>query len=123
MKKIIFLSIISIVLSISCKKDAETDTEAPVITITSPTEGQAFNAADSVTLSFTATDADFHGYDYVLINTTLNDTIDEDDQHTHANITFSKKYLLPAASNFKFTVGAEDHNGNASSKSVDFKTN
>lgn len=104
-------------------KESTTDTTAPVITISSPTEAQAFNAADSVTIAFTATDEDFHGYDYALINTTLNDTIDEDDQHTHANVSFSKKYKLPAATNFKLVVNAEDHNENASTKSVNFKTN
>lgn len=122
MNKLFFsIGIIAIIMITACGK--ESDSENPVITITSPTEGQAFDAADSVTISFTATDVDFHGYDYALINTTLNDTIDEDDQHTHANVTFSKKYKLPAAANFKLVVNAEDHNENTSTKSVNFKTN
>lgn len=122
MKKIILLTIVAISLATSCKK-AETDSSNPVITISSPTEAQIFNAADSVTIAFTATDEDFHGYEFTLTNTTLSTVVDADDQHTHGNVSFSKKYKLPAANSFTFEVVAEDHNGNESTKSVNFTTN
>jgi len=122
MKKIILLTIVAISIAVACKK-AETDSSNPVITISSPTQGQAFNAADSVTIAFTGTDDDFHGYDFTLTNNTTSAAVDQDDQHTHGNISISKKYKLPAASSFTLEVNAEDHNGNESTKSVNFTTN
>jgi hypothetical protein len=109
-------------IALACTKK-ETDTTAPVITISSPTTNQMFNAGDSVTVSFTVTDEDLHGYDYAIIKTATNDTIVDADIDTHANANVTEKFeLTDAATQYKLVVGAEDHTGNTSSKSVNFHT-
>lgn len=120
MNKLIFsISIIAIIAITACGK--ENDAENPVITITSPTEGQMI-MSDSVLVAFTVIDADMHGYEYLLINTTSGDTLYEADEHTHGNVTFSDNFAVPTPAQFTLEVVGEDHNGNTSTKSVNFHT-
>ncbi len=120
MNKLIFsISIITILAIASCGK--ESDAENPVITITSPTTNQMI-MSDSVLVAFTITDADTHGYEYLIINTTTNDTLHEADEHTHGDISFSEKFAIPTPAEFRLEVIGEDHNENTSSKSVNFHT-
>jgi hypothetical protein len=119
MFKHIFLIITSLAIFVACRK--ETKTTGPVITITSPVEARMFNNGDSVLVAFTITDPDMHGFDYSLINTTINDTFAGiDETHTHGNVYFSKNFAVPVSTNMKLVVNAEDHNGNTSTKSVNF---
>ena len=121
-KKLIFsISIIAIIMITACGK--ESDTDNPVVTITSPTEGQMFSNGDSALVAFTITDADTHGFDLSITNTTNSAVLFEEDEHSHDNITFSKKYKLPdVATQMKITITGEDHNGNTTTKSVNFHT-
>lgn len=120
MNKLIFsIGIIAIIAISACGK--ENDSEKPVITISSPTEGQMI-MSDSVLVAFTVTDADMHGYEYLLINTTAGDTLYEADEHTHGNVSFSEKLAVPVPAQFTLEVVGEDHNGNTSTKSVSFHT-
>jgi hypothetical protein len=119
-KKLIFIALFAIAF-IACKK--ETDTDNPVISISSPTEGQMFSNGDSALVAFTITDSDMHGFEFVITNTSTNDTLFEAEEHAHMNVTFSNKYKLPdVATPMKITIIGEDHNGNTSSKSVSFHT-
>ncbi len=109
-------------IAFACTKK-ENDTTAPVITIASPTENQMFNAGDSVTVSFTVTDEDLHGYSFAIIKTATSDTIVDADIDTHANASVNEIFeLVDAATQYKLVVGAEDHTGNTSTKSVNFHT-
>lgn len=119
MKKLIFILTATIILSIACSK--ENDSENPVITITSPTEGSMSGIGDSILIAFTITDADMHGYEIAVTNTANSAVIFEADEHTHGNVTYSQKFKSPAAATqMQLTVTGEDHNGNTSTKSVNF---
>lgn len=118
MKKITLI-LFAAISFIACKK--EPDTENPVISISSPTEGQMFSNGDSALIAFTVTDSDLHGFDFTIINSATSDTLFEEDEHSHDNVTFSKNYKLPAvATQMRITIIGEDHNGNTSTKSVNF---
>lgn len=121
MRKLILIAIVVTIVMVACKKT--TDTTNPVIVVTSPTEGQMFANGDSALVAFTITDEDFHGFDFRIINTVTGDTLFAEDEHTHANVTFSKKYKLPAvATQMRLILTGEDHNGNTATKPVNFHT-
>ena len=121
MKKLILLFIAASITFIACKK--ETDSDNPVVAITSPTEGQPFATGDSALVAFTITDADVHGFDFRIINTTTGDTLFLEDEHSHENVTFSKKYKMPDVSmQLRLILTGEDHNGNTTTKTVNFYT-
>lgn len=121
MKKIIVLFFTASIACLACKK--ETDSDNPVVTITSPTEGQDIATGDSALVAFTITDADMHGFDFRIINTTTGDTLFLEDGHSHANVTFSKKYKMPSvAMQLRLILTGEDHNENTTTKSVNFRT-
>lgn len=121
-KNTILLILLSFIIVLACKKK-ETDTVNPVISISSPTEGQMFNAGDSLLVSFSVTDVDLHGFDYAVISTATNDTLFSGDEHTHASATFSRKFILEdAATQYILSVNGEDHTGNTSNKVVHFHT-
>jgi hypothetical protein len=111
----------AILVIAACKK--ETKTEGPSITITSPVNGTMYNNGDSVLVAFTITDPDMHSYDYLLINTSIDDTFASiDETHVHDNVIFSQKFLMPSSSQITLEVNAEDHSENATTKSVSFHT-
>ena len=120
--KFFIISLSALLIAFSCTKK-ETDTTPPFITISSPAVGEMFTSGDSVLVAFSVTDADLHGYDYAIIKTATDDTIFDNDLHSHASITFNQKFKLSdAATQFKLIVNGEDHSGNTSSKSVNFHT-
>jgi hypothetical protein len=121
MKKLILLFIAASITFIACKK--ETDSDNPVVAITSPTENQPIATGDSALVAFTITDADTHGFDFRIINTTTGDTLFLEDEHSHENVTFSKKYKMPDVSmQLRLILTGEDHNGNTTTKTVNFYT-
>jgi hypothetical protein len=121
MKKIFLIAFAATLTIIACKK--ESDTDNPVVTITSPTEGQMFGNGDSALVAFTVTDADLHGFDFRIINSTTGDTLFLEDEHSHTNVTFSKKYKLPSvATQMRLILTGEDHNEKTTTKTVNFHT-
>lgn len=121
MKKLLVLFFAASIAFLACKK--EKDSDNPVVTITSPTEGQAIATGDSALVAFTITDADTHGFDFRIINTTTGDTLFLEDEHSHDNVTFSKKYKMPDVSmQLRLILTGEDHNGNTTTKTVNFYT-
>lgn len=121
MKKLILLFVAASIAFLACKK--ETDSDNPVVTITSPTENQPIATGDSALVAFTITDADTHGFDFRIINTTTGDTLFLEDEHSHENVTFSKKYKMPDVSmQLRLILTGEDHNGNTTTKTVNFYT-
>ena len=121
MKKLLVLFFAASFAFLACKK--EKDSDNPVVTITSPTEGQAIATSDSALVAFTITDADTHGFDFRIINTTTGDTLFLEDEHAHDNVIFSKKYNMPDVSmQLRLILTGEDHNGNTTTKTVNFYT-
>lgn len=124
LKRIIIPSIICFATIIACNK--ETDNNAPVISLLSPTEGQEINTTtDSVIIQATIDDADMHNYKYTVTNKANGDTlIHINPRHDHVeHIDFYKGYkvVIAADLNALLVFTAEDHSGNTSTKSVNFK--
>ena len=124
LKRIILLSICCGTIIIACKK--ETDKNAPVISLLLPTEGQEINAAtDSVIIQATIDDADMHNFKYTVTNKANGDTlIHINPRHDHVeHIDFYKGYklVIDADIDALLVFTAEDHSGNVSTKSVNFK--
>lgn len=120
-KKLVLIALFAIG-AIACKK--EDDSENPVITIYTPTAGQEFESADSVTINFKAEDVDLHEVGFTITKTSDNSVLyNSPAAHTHDNpLVFNEKFkiVVPAHTDAKLTVTAEDHNGNTASKSVNF---
>ena len=120
-KSILFFVCATIITTvfIGCNK-ATVDTTAPVITITSPTEGDSImqmTSNDSSTVSVHITDEDLHAYSILITKTDGSDTLlYVPETHQEVNdLTVSKKFPLPVVVgkiNYKIIVGAEDHSGN-----------
>ena len=120
MKKLTIVVLMTLSFA-ACKKIS--DKTAPIITITSPTDGQMFGKGDSMSVVYTITDEDVHEYSFDWINTTTGDTLTTEGGHTHGNVSVNKKFKLPSdAFNLKILINAEDHTGNVNSKSVNFHT-
>lgn len=126
-KNIILLLLSFTAIMSSCKKT--TDNAAPVITITSPSDGHMFMPVpDSILVTATITDADMHSYTILAINSTTGDTLfSQPETHLEEqSITINKKFkasytTTPIASTaFELEISAEDHNENESSKTVNF---
>ncbi|MDB5228802.1 MAG: hypothetical protein JWN78_2995 [Bacteroidota bacterium] len=128
MTKKFLLCIASItVIMISCKKT--TDNAAPVITITSPSDGHMFMPVpDSILVTASITDADMHSYTILATNAATGDTLfSQPETHVHdETVTINQKFkasytTTPIASTaFELEISAEDHNSNESSKTVHF---
>lgn len=120
MKRII-LSVMILSIIASCKK--ESDSVNPIVTITAPTSGSMFGIGDSILITFTATDADMHGYNLQVLNTTDSTIVFEAEAHTHGNVSYSQKFKSPdVATNMELIVTGEDHNGNTTTQTVHFHT-
>lgn len=124
LKKITFLICCLGVTFTGCKK--ETDTTAPVITLLSPTEGQVINTTtDSVFIQATMDDADMHNFTYLVTNKANGDTLihinPRHDHDTHIDFIKGYKLIVDTTINALIVFTAEDHSGNVSSKSANFK--
>src|SRR5436853_7643838 len=118
MKK--FIAIISIISLLAGCKKATTDTTAPVITISTPTEGQDFmqmgSAVDSITINANISDADLHAYSIVVARTDGSDTllyIPETHQEIN-NLSITKKFayhVVTGTASYVITIDAQDHSG------------
>lgn len=107
---------------IACKK--ENDVENPVITISSPVTNQTFESEDSVAVKFTVKDADLHEVGFkITIKDSDSVLYSKAKSHTHDNpYVWDRKLKLVVSDHTDavLTVEAEDHNGNATTKSVNF---
>lgn len=121
MPKITITMIILLTITImSCNKKATVDTTAPVITISSPTEGQDFmqmTATDSATVVANITDEDLHSYSILITQANGTDTLlYVPETHQEVNdLNISKKFPLHAVAgtiSYKIKMNAEDHSSN-----------
>lgn len=114
MKKLILALAIATIF-MACKK--EKDSENPVITITSPTLNQAFDA-DDISIVFSVTDADLHEVGF-SVHKESNDSLlyNVPMDHTHDNpYNYSNTITINVSNHTDavLKVKAEDHNGNMS---------
>lgn len=108
---------------ISCSK--ENDTEAPVITIESPTVSSTYIPGDTILIKVKITENDeLHHIEADLYkNNTVR--IWSRSAHSHAKVyDINDAYIVKetdANSTFKLEVVADDHNGNEAYKSIEFQ--
>jgi hypothetical protein len=122
MKKYLIILIAIIAGVAACKKD---DAAGPEVIVNSPTNGQMISSGDSVLIDFTAADEDLHEVTLTVVKES--DPGVEyfaDGAHVHGTEThYSEKFVAPAVvahTNVVLNIHAEDHNGNATDKSVTF---
>lgn len=110
--RLTILSIVAFLFIVSCKKD---DTEAPVITITSPLEGSTHTAGQDIPVIGVVTDET--ELSEVRIQNTAQTLSDKSKFVIDLKIT-NPDTITPG--NYFFTVSAKDAAGNASEKTVNF---
>lgn len=107
------------ILLASCHSDS-VDDEKPVISITSPTNGQSFTAGQTVTVAATVSDNDeIHEVHLHVINivTGVHEILFE--EHTDAKTyTLNKTFTAKAGANYQVLLEADDHSGNQASAEV-----
>lgn len=122
--KQMLLFLLSYVALISCSNKENDDKEAPVITLTSPTNNQVFNAGE-IQIKATITDNAYIGQIHVEI---YNNDTETEIEHVHIHPT-SKTYaldhpfMLESGTNYKIKVVADDPAANTSSKQVEISCN
>src|SRR5438270_8060113 len=116
MKKLFFAFII-VAAAAGCKKDS-TDTTAPVITLTSPTDGQAFTAGQTVHVTANISDNDeIHEVHLYVTNVATGDTIANFEEHLDAgSYTLDQTFAVQAGVSYKIEVDANDHSNNEAQK-------
>lgn len=127
--KTILLITSTIILSlsaVSCKKDKkedETPKEAPVFTMTSPTENQVYQFGDTVKIKGTISAAyDMHGYNVKLLNVASNMNVLNQGYHEHGStfvVNEAWKNTVTDTTQMKITIDAAiDHDGNLATKEL-----
>lgn len=118
----IFLSL----LTLSCKKStAEKDTVPPVITITTPVNGDTYTNGQSVTITGTVTDdkyiAEIHVHVSNLVTGAL--LMDTHREPGGPNDSFTETFTAVAGNNYRIQVTAEDRGANETISTVEVSCN
>jgi hypothetical protein len=118
MKKLL-VPFFAALLFCSCHSDS-IDDQKPVVTITSPTNGQVFTAGQTVTISANITENDeIHMVHLHVINLPSGDHTILFEEHPDAKTyTLNKTFTAAAGITYDITVDAEDHSGNSTLSKV-----
>lgn len=121
--KQLFLCSLACFLLISCSKKNEDDKEAPVVTITSPTNNQVLPAGE-IHIKGTITDNVYINQVHVEVY----DGVGAQVVHVHIhpatkNYAFDQTFTAQAGKSYKIKVIAEDPSANLSTKQVDITCN
>jgi hypothetical protein len=117
------LAFLIVIVLFSCSKDpaTEKDTVLPVITITSPANGQNFTSGQTIQIAGTITDNKFIAEAHIHI-TNINTGALLMDVHLYPNgssATFNQSITAVAGINYKIQVIAKDRAVNESRSSVE----
>lgn len=116
-----------LILLLSCKKDNEaaSDSEMPVITITTPVNAQTFSPGQTITVTAAITDNEkIREIHLEIINTTTGAFV----MHEHytpgtASYQVNRTFTAQAASAYKIKVEAEDMAKNGAKTEVTINVN
>ncbi|MCB0538870.1 MAG: DUF4625 domain-containing protein [Bacteroidetes bacterium] len=117
------------ILLTACNEDTnnEQDTEAPAISISSPTATETYVSGDTLQITALITDNDqLHDLGATLTRTHNDETVEvwTYSNHSHGNTyNMRETYVIevPGMHNdFELTIWADDHNGNMGSETVSF---
>ena len=125
--KLAFMWISTILLLSGCSKNAasEKDTIQPVITLTSPVNGQTFTPGQSIQINGAITDDKFIAEIHIHVSNT-NTGILLMDVHLYpgsSSTTFNQSIMANAGINYKIQVIAKDRSVNEARTSVEVSCN
>jgi hypothetical protein len=122
----LLLYTVTFILVISCSKSSdEKDNDSPVVTITSPTDNQVFDAGATVSITGTITDNKKVSEVHVHIsnNTTGNLLIDIHRNPGSASYTINESFQTQAGIQYKIQVIAKDKSANEGRATVEISSN
>ena len=124
--KRLFVLYLSLML-IACSKDPaeDQDKQAPVLTLTTPTNSQVYSAGQNIMISGQVTDNKFIKEIHVVI-TNQSTGYEYLHVHIHPNtnsFTFSQSYAAQTGISYKIDVIADDPSANSSAKTVQVSCN
>ena len=125
--KTLLLLLSVLVTGISCSKEAaaEKDTVLPVITLTSPANGQVFTAGQTIQINGSITDDKFIAEVHIHVSNTNTGTLLMD-VHLYPNgsaTTFNQPITAVAGVNYKIQVIAKDRAVNEARATVEVSAN
>lgn len=109
----------------ACKKDDDKDTKAPVVTISSPTEGESISGEVHIMVSLT--DESLHELLISVTDDATGDTLympaEDPEVHDLTSFDFHDHWTpnVSAETSVTLNVLAEDHSDNATTKTLKFK--
>lgn len=121
MKKVLFIGFTACLLFVACKKENESaDTQAPVVSIATPTNNQSVTVGQAIPITANMSDNGKISEVHLEI---INNTTGAFLTHEHyapdaATYTLSRTFTPSAAGTYRIKVEAEDSNGNQSQVSV-----
>jgi Bacterial Ig domain len=125
--KLLFSGIALLLLCTGCSKDSadEKDIRPPVITITSPVNGQTFTNGQSINITGTITDDKYIAETHIHItnNTTGNLLMDVHLYPASAITTFNQSFTAASGIIYKIQVIAKDRAVNEARSSVEVSCN
>lgn len=122
--KQLFLCSLACILLISCSKKNEDDKEAPVVTITSPTNNQTLPAGE-IHIKGTITDNAYINQVHIEISN-LNTGVEYLHLHIHPTsktYAFDQLFTVQSGINYKIRVISEDPSTNTSSGQIEVSCN
>lgn len=126
-KLIHFISAVVIISFLSCSKgsDEEKDTQAPVITINSPSNNQVFNGSQAITIAGLVSDNKYIREIHIEIT---NLTTGQEYLHVHihpdtATSSFNQSFTLQSGINYRIRVLADDSALNSTVQKVEVSCN
>ena len=125
MKQLFIFSIICILTSSCSKKSGEKDYEAPVVTLTSPTNNQVYPTGQTINIQGTVTDNQYISQVHIEI-TDLNSGAEYLHIHIHPasrSYAYNQTFAVESGTSYKIQVIAEDPSANISSGHVEVSCN
>jgi hypothetical protein len=123
--KFLIASALLISVFAACKKDDDKDSKAPVVTISSPTEGESISG--EVHIEFSVTDKSLHELLVTVTDDATGDTLympaEDPEVHDLTSYDFHDHFTptVAAETNVTLNVLAEDHSDHATTKTLKFK--
>jgi hypothetical protein len=125
MKKLFVLYLVIILAGCSKGSTKEKDYEAPVVTVTTPTNNQAFTGGQSIMIAGTVTDNKYIKEIHIEISN-LADATEYLHVHIHpdaSSFTFNQAFTIQTGIAYKIRVIADDGSANSTAKSIEISCN
>ena len=125
MKKIFLPYFLCLLVACSKGSSKDKDYEAPVLTLSTPSENQVYTSGQNIMIAGTATDNKFINQIHIVISNLATGT-EFLHIHIHPNsnsYSFNQSYTAQAGIAYKIEVIVEDASTNSTAKSVEVSCN